>query len=48
MHPKNGWALYGLGRALRAQGKNDQAKLVEADFKTAWKDADIQLTASRF
>ena len=48
MHPKNGWALYGLGQALRAQGKNDQAKLVEADFKTAWKDADIQLTASRF
>ena len=48
MHPKNGWALYGLAEALRAQGKNDQAKLVEADFKTAWKDADIQLTASRF
>ena len=48
MHPKNGWALFGLAQALRAQGKNDQAKLVEADFKTAWKDADIQLTASRF
>jgi tetratricopeptide (TPR) repeat protein len=48
MHPKNGWALYGLLQALRAQGKNDQAKLVDADFKTAWKDADIKLTASRF
>jgi tetratricopeptide (TPR) repeat protein len=48
VHPKNGWALYGLAQALRAQGKNDQAKLVEADFKTAWKDADIQLPASRF
>ncbi|MGH8178897.1 MAG: tetratricopeptide repeat protein, partial [Steroidobacter sp.] len=47
-HPKNGWALFGLAQALRAQGKNDEAKLVEADFKTAWKDADIELTASRF
>jgi predicted Zn-dependent protease len=47
-HPKNGWALYGLAQALRAQGKQDQAKVVEADFKTAWKDADVQLTASRF
>ncbi|MET0659090.1 MAG: hypothetical protein ABW110_13145 [Steroidobacteraceae bacterium] len=46
-HPKNGWALFGLAQALRAQGKVDQAKAVEADFKTAWKDADIQLTASR-
>jgi tetratricopeptide (TPR) repeat protein len=48
MHPKNGWALYGLAEALRAQGKQDQAKLIEADFKTVWKDADIKLTASRF
>ena len=48
VHPKNGWALFGLAQALRAQGKVDQAKVVEADFKTAWKEADIQLTASRF
>jgi tetratricopeptide (TPR) repeat protein len=47
-HPKNGWSLYGLSQALRAQNKVDEAKRVEADFKTAWKDADIQLTASRF
>jgi tetratricopeptide (TPR) repeat protein len=47
-HPKNGWALYGLGQALRAQNKIDQAKVVEADFKKAWADADVQLTASRF
>jgi Tfp pilus assembly protein PilF len=47
-HPKNGWALYGLAQALRAQGKVDQAKLIEADFKKAWADADVQLTASRF
>jgi tetratricopeptide (TPR) repeat protein len=47
-HPKNGWALYGLAQALRAQGKTDQAKLIDADFKKAWADADVQLTASRF
>lgn len=48
MHPQNGWALYGLAQALRAQGKNDEAKLVEADFKKAWANADVTLTASRF
>ena len=47
-HPKNGWALYGLAQALRAQKKNDEAKLVEADFQKAWSNADITLTASRF
>jgi tetratricopeptide (TPR) repeat protein len=47
-HPKNGWALYGLSQALRAQGKNDQAKLVDADFQKAWTHADVTLTASRF
>jgi hypothetical protein len=47
-HPKNGWALFGLTQALRAQNKIDQAKVIEADFKKAWADADVQLTASRF
>lgn len=44
----NGWALYGLMQALRAQKKNDQAALVEARFKKAWARADIELSASRF
>ncbi len=47
-HPKNGWALYGLSQALRAQNKTAEAKLIDADFKAAWPDADVQLTASRF
>jgi tetratricopeptide (TPR) repeat protein len=47
-HPKNGWALFGLTKALQAQNKHDQAKLVEADFKQVWADADVTLTASRF
>ncbi|HKZ03656.1 MAG TPA: hypothetical protein VJ180_15540, partial [Pyrinomonadaceae bacterium] len=32
----NGWALSGLMMALRAQGKNGEANLVEARFKKAW------------
>ena len=44
----NGWALYGLMQALKAQGKNEDASLVEARFKKAWARADVQLTASRF
>jgi tetratricopeptide (TPR) repeat protein len=44
----NGWALYGLLQALRAQQKNDQAALIEARFKKAWQRADMTLNASRF
>ncbi|MET0533628.1 MAG: hypothetical protein ABW171_05330 [Steroidobacter sp.] len=47
-NPQNGWSLFGLAKALHAQNKHDQAKLVEADFKKAWADSDITLTASRF
>lgn len=47
-NPKNGWSLFGLQKALQAQNKHEQAKLVEADFKKAWADADVTLTASRF
>jgi tetratricopeptide (TPR) repeat protein len=45
---ENGWALYGLLQALKAQGKNDDATLVEARFKKAWARADVKLSASRF
>ena len=44
----NGWALFGLVRALRAQKKDDQAAVVEARFKKAWARADVSLTGSRF
>lgn len=44
----NGWALYGLIQALRAQKKDDQARLIEARFKKAWERADVILQASRF
>jgi tetratricopeptide (TPR) repeat protein len=45
---ENGWALYGLMQALKAQGKNDDAALVDARFKNAWAKADVTLSASRF
>ncbi len=47
-HPANGWALYGLAQALKAQQKADAAAAVEEQFKQAWKDADMTLTASAF
>lgn len=47
-NPGNGWALFGLHRALLAQGKKDEAALVEQRFKKAWTGADVTLTSSRF
>lgn len=47
-HPENGWALFGLWQALKAQGKNDEAAAVEKRFGKAWANADVKLTASRF
>jgi tetratricopeptide (TPR) repeat protein len=47
-HRENGWGLFGLMQALRAQNKTADAALTEARFKTAWARADVTLTASRF
>ena len=47
-HRHNGWALFGLAHALRAQGKNDEAERAEAQYALAWAHADVKLTASRF
>jgi tetratricopeptide (TPR) repeat protein len=46
--PENGWALFGLLQALRAQGKLNEALSVDERFRQAWKEADVTLTASRF
>ena len=45
---ENGWALFGLLQALRAQNKTADAALTEARFKAAWARADVALPASRF
>jgi len=46
--PENGWSLFGLAAALRAQGKSAEAAAVDQRFSTAWSAADIKLAASRF
>ena len=46
-NPGNGWSLFGVAQALKAQGKTDDATAAETRFRAAWKDADVTLTASR-
>lgn len=46
--PENGWSLFGLATALRAQKKSSEAAAVEQRFSKAWSAADIKLAASRF
>ena len=45
-HPKNGWSLFGLLEALKAQGKNTEA--VEERFQKAWQRADHWIYSSRY
>lgn len=47
-HPDNGWALYGLAQAMRAQKRRREASEIEARFAEAWAAADVALTASRY
>jgi tetratricopeptide (TPR) repeat protein len=46
--PENGWSLFGLAAALRAQGRSAEAAAVDQRFSKAWSAADVKLTASRF
>lgn len=46
-NPENGWSLFGLEQALRAQGRNEEADQVAQRFELAWQHADFELTASR-
>ena len=47
-HYRNdGWVLYGLALALKAQGKHAEANEAQADFTAAWSMADTRLEASR-
>lgn len=45
-HPHNGWSLYGLREALKAQGKPYDE--IETDFLQSWARADTRITSSRF
>ena len=42
----NGWALYGLHKALIAQEKLSEAEQIYGEWQTAWTYADVELTAS--
>ncbi len=46
--PENGWSLFGLAQSLEAQGKQAEAKQIQARFKKAWKHADVKLASSCF
>jgi tetratricopeptide (TPR) repeat protein len=48
LNPGNGWALYGLSAALKAQGKTKEAAQCAQQFVAAWKHADVTLTASAY
>jgi tetratricopeptide (TPR) repeat protein len=48
LHPGNGWALLGLTQALSLQHRDTEALLTRKRFEQAWKNADIELTASAF
>lgn len=44
---QSGWATFGLYQALEAQGKTQEAKIAERQFKSYWRNADVTLTRSR-
>ena len=45
-YPRNGWALYGLIQALKAQDKYSSE--IQERFDKIWAQADVTLTASTF
>jgi tetratricopeptide (TPR) repeat protein len=45
-YPENGWSLRGLAQAVAKQGRAEEAGEIDARFRTAWRNADIQLPAS--
>jgi len=47
-NPENGWSLFGLAQALRAQGKTAEATTTDARHRRAWARSDVTLTSSRF
>jgi tetratricopeptide (TPR) repeat protein len=44
--PDSGWALFGLTRSLRLQGKKAEAATTAARFQKVWAKADVQITSS--
>jgi tetratricopeptide (TPR) repeat protein len=47
-NPHNGWSLYGLSLALKAQGNTQGAARFAREYAAAWRHADIRLPGSAF
>jgi tetratricopeptide (TPR) repeat protein len=47
-YPHDGWALFGLAQALRAQGRDAEAADAQRQFDAAWQHADFTPTSSGF
>ncbi len=45
-YPLNGWSLWGLERALEAQGREADAAAVKAQFDATWARADTPMVSS--
>ena len=47
-HPNNGWAWFGVWKALEAQGMAKPAAAAKAEYEAAFAQADVQLSRSAF
>jgi tetratricopeptide (TPR) repeat protein len=47
-HPNNGWSVYGLAAAQRAQRKTAEASASEGRFDQLWMRADARIRSSRY
>jgi TolA-binding protein len=45
-YPMNGWSMFGLARAMRAEGDDAEANEVLSKFNAVWQFADIELDTS--
>ncbi len=48
MHPHNGWSIFGLELALRAQGRDAEAGETREWFEDSWSETDTLIRSSRF
>jgi tetratricopeptide (TPR) repeat protein len=46
-NPENGWSLFGLLQALKAQNKTADAAVIEARFQKAWTGSELTLRSAR-
>ena len=43
-HQNNGWSLFGLMKALEAQGRAKDAAVIQEQWSSVWSDADVALS----